>query len=386
MNAIFWKGVKMAQQEILLNGTRVAFDRGETIFQVAERHQIRIPSLCYLNGAAPTGACRICVVEVEGFRSLVASCSTPAVDGMIVRTDTPKVIASRREALELLLASGNHNCSIGSGRERDWSRFQLQAAVSDGFEALCPAWGDCRLQDLAYEYQVEGGKYPSTRITYPMETVNPLIVRDFSRCILCGRCVQACNEVQVNQAISFGYRGAAAKVIAGTDVPLKDSQCVFCGECIQVCPTGALVEKKARFSWRPWKNRKIRTTCPYCGVGCQLWLHVQEDRIVKVTGVEDGAPNQGRLCVKGRFGYDFIYSDERLKTPLIREGDDFREASWEEALDLVAAKFKQIIAESGPDALGGVSCARSINEDSYQMQKLFRGVFKTNNIDHCART
>jgi len=376
----------MTQASITINGTRLTFDSGQTILEVAEENQIPIPTLCYLKDATPTGACRICVVEVEGFRSLVASCSTPATDGMVVQTESPKVIASRRETLELLLASGNHNCSIGSGHEGDWSRFQIQAAATDGFEDLCPAWGDCRLQDLAYQYQVEGGKYPRTETRYPMETVNPLIVRDFSRCILCGRCVQACNEVQVNRAISFGYRGAAAKVVAGADVPLKDSQCVFCGECIQACPTGALVEKKARFTWRPWKNRKVRTTCPYCGVGCQLWLHVQEDRIVKVTGVENGAPNQGRLCVKGRFGYDFIYSDERLKSPLIREGDGFREASWDEALDLVAAKFKQIMEESGADAVAGVSCARSINEDSYQMQKLFRGVFKTNNIDHCART
>jgi formate dehydrogenase major subunit len=131
---------------------------------------------------------------------------------------------------------------------------------------------------------------------------------------------------------------------------------------------------------------KIRTTCPYCGVGCQQWLHVRDGRIVRVTAVEDAQPNQGRLCVKGRYGYDFIYSEERLKTPLIREGDRFREASWDEALDLVAGKCKQIIAESGPNALAGVSCARSINEDSYNMQKLFRAVFKTNNIDHCART
>jgi formate dehydrogenase major subunit len=386
VNATTLKGVDMAPEKITINGARLAFEPGDTIYQVAEKHQIRIPTLCYLKGASPTGACRICVVEVEGYRSLVASCSTPAVDGMILQTASPKVVASRRETLELLLASGNHNCSIGAGHHGDWSRIQLQAAESDGFDALCPAWGDCRLQDLAYEYQAQGGKYPRAASAYPMETVNPLIVRDFSRCILCGRCVQACNEIQVNRAISFGYRGAAAKVIAGSDVPLKDSQCVFCGECIQACPTGALVEKKARFTWRPWKNRKIRTTCPYCGVGCQLWLHVQADRIVKVTGVEDGAPNQGRLCVKGRFGYDFIYSDQRLKTPLIRDGGEFREASWDEALDRVAEKFKQIISESGPDALAGVSCARSINEDSYQMQKLFRGVFKTNNIDHCART
>lgn len=376
----------MAQGFISINGTRYAFETGQTLFQVAEANDIRIPSLCYLKGALPTGACRICVVEVKGYRTLAASCSTPAADGMEVLTESAEVVASRKETLELLLASGNHNCAVGSGWEGDWTGFQMQAAAADRFEALCPAWGDCRLQDLAYQYQVQGGKYPRSENHDPTETVNPLIVRDFSRCILCGRCVQACNEVQVNRAIGFGYRGTAAKVVAGADVPLKDSPCVFCGECVQACPTAALTEKKARFTWRPWKNRNVRTTCPYCGVGCQLWLHVQDDRIVKVTGVADGAPNKGRLCVKGRFGYDFIYSDERLKTPLVREGDGFREASWDEALDLVADKFQAIIAESGPDAVAGVSCARSINEDSYQMQKLFRGVFKTNNIDHCART
>jgi formate dehydrogenase major subunit len=213
-----------------------------------------------------------------------------------------------------------------------------------------------------------------------------MIIRDFSKCILCGKCVQACNEIQVNRAISFGYRGTDTKIIAEGDRPLANSDCVFCGECVQACPVGALIEKKSRFVWRPWETTKIRTTCPYCGVGCQLLLHVKEDKIVKVTGVEGAEPNQGRLCVKGRFGFDFIYSEERLKTPLIKENGQFREASWDEALDLVSNKFKEIIKKHGSDAVAGVSCARSINEDSYQMQKLFRAVFKTNNIDHCART
>jgi len=160
----------------------------------------------------------------------------------------------------------------------------------------------------------------------------------------------------------------------------------MCGQCVQVCPVGALTEKKASGLGRSWETEKIRTTCPYCGVGCQIHLHVRDGRIVKATGVEEAEPNHGRLCVKGRFGYDFIYSKERLTTPLIREGDGFREASWDEALDLVADRLKEIIAEHGPDSIAGVSCARSLNEDSYQMQKLFRAVFKTNNIDHCART
>ena len=377
----------MSEATLVLNGRTYSFAAGQTILEVAEANQIRIPTLCHLKGTTPTGACRICVVEVQGARTLLPACATPAAAGMKIETHSTKVIRARRELLELLLASGNHNCAAASGTREDWTDFQLRVIDEDASQDLCPVWGDCRLQELAYEYQVQGKKYDAAECSYPTELVNPLIVRDFSRCILCGRCVQACNEVQANHAISFGYRGAQSKIVAAGDRPLANSDCVFCGECIQACPVGALVEKKARYQWRPWKTQKVRTTCPYCGVGCQQLLHVQKGRIVKVTGVEDAEPNKGRLCVKGRFGYDFIYSKERLKTPLIRNADgSFREASWDEALDTVSANFTRIIRESGPDALAGVSCARSINEDSYQMQKLFRAVFKTNNIDHCART
>ena len=217
-------------------------------------------------------------------------------------------------------------------------------------------------------------------------TANPLIVRDFSRCILCGRCVQACNEVVVNRAISHGYRGSYSKIVTGGDNPYQQSECVYCGQCVEACPVGALTEKKAKGLGVPGRRRRSAPPAPTAALAASMWLHVKDDQIVKVTAVEDGAPNQGRLCVKGRFGYDFIYSEERLKTPLIKENGDFREASWDEALDLVAAKFKEIIEKHGPDAIAGVSCARSINEDSYQMQKLFRAVVGTNNIDHCART
>jgi len=376
----------MNEQQITINGRNLTFTPGQTILEAAEANAIWIPTLCYLKGATPTGTCRICVVEVKGRPTLVTACSTPAEAGMDVLTESPRVVASRKESLALLLASGNHNCAVHGGEPTNWTAFQLSVQSHENTSELCPAWGDCELQHLAYRYQVSGEKFPATPARYPMETVNPFIVRDFSRCILCGRCVQACNEVQVNNAISFGYRGAESKIVAAGDRPLKDSDCVFCGECVQACPVGALVEKDARYDWRPWEVKKTRTTCSYCGVGCQIDLHVKNNKVIKVTGAEDTPPNQGSLCVKGRFGFDFIYSEERLKTPLIKEDGRFREASWTEALDLVADKFKEIIERDGPHALAGVSCARSINEDSYQMQKLFRAVFKTNNIDHCART
>ncbi len=370
---------------IVINGNELPIEPGETILDVARRGDIDIPTLCHLKGTTPTGACRICVVEVKGARTLLPACSTPVVPNMVVRTESPDVVSSRKEILRLMLSSGNHNCAVRGRDDSDWTQFQLGVEKDDGSEELCPVWGDCRLQDLAYRYQVTGEGFQGTPARYPMETVNPFIVRDFSRCILCGRCIQACNEVQVNNAISFGYRGAATKIIAAGDRPLKDSDCVFCGECVQVCPVGALVEKDVRYHVRPWETQQVRTTCSYCGVGCQMYLHVRDNRVVKVSGVEGEAPNQGSLCVKGRFGFDFIGSDQRLTDPLIKENGAFRKATWEEAIDLVAGKLKSIRDTHGGDSIGVFTSARITNEENYIAHKFTRAVLKTNNIDHCAR-
>jgi predicted molibdopterin-dependent oxidoreductase YjgC len=218
-----------------------------------------------------------------------------------------------------------------------------------------------------------------------METVNPFIVRDFSRCILCGRCVQACRDIQVNNAIEFGYQSSKTKIIASGDRPLKDSDCVFCGECLRVCPVGALVEKDARYRVRPWETTHVNTTCSYCGVGCQIQLHVKDDKVVSVSGMPDTPPNDGSLCVKGRFGFDFISSSERLTKPLIRKKGKLKEASWDEALDLVADTLGQIKTEYGSDSIGFLTSARVTNEENYIANKFTRAVLKTNNIDHCAR-
>ncbi len=352
----------MDEMKITMNGQQIPFNAGDTILEAASSAGINIPTLCHLKESTPTGACRVCLVEVEGARSLVASCAAPAEKGMVIQTESNEVIKARKSIISLMLASGNHNDCM-----------------------LCPVSGDCRLQELAFRYKVKSA-FPETKKPYPTEAVNPLIIRNFSKCILCGRCVQSCKEVQVNNAIDFGYRGSDTKIVAAGDRPLKDSDCVFCGECLQACPVGAIVAKDAYFKPRLCDTEKVRTTCPYCGVGCQQTLHVHDGKIIQVSGAAGAEPNHGRLCVKGRFGYEFIYAEDRLKTPLIKKDGEFHEASWDEALDLIADKFKAIIKEDGPDALAGVSCARSINEDSYQMQKLFRGVLRTNNIDHCART
>ena len=370
-----------------INGKEVSFEPGQTILEVSQANGIRIPTLCYLAHTQAHGVCRVCVVEVAGADRLLPSCETPAAPGMEVQTDNPRVREARKSILEMLVTSGEHNCVVMDLPREHWTDFQIHTMSKPWHDKLCPAHGDCRLQDLVVEYGVTVQDYEPPLKEYPLDDSHPVIVRDFSRCIQCGRCVAACNEVQVNLAIKAPWGPRKDNTPAGGWFPVADyDQCTHCGECVQACPVGALFEKKAYGLAQPNETKKVRTTCPYCGVGCQLWLHVKDQRIVRVTGVEDGSPNKGRLCVKGRFGYDFIHSDERLTKPLIREGETFREASWDEALDLVATKFTEIKEKHGPDALAGVSCARSINEDSYNMQKLFRAVIGTNNIDHCART
>ncbi len=370
----------MPENIITIDGRQLEFEAEETILEVARRNGIFIPTLCHIKGARPTGACRICVVAVEGARTFLPACATPAAPKMVVHTHSPSVIEARRVIIALLLQSGNHNCAISTNRSQDWTSFQQQVADYDQSGDLCPAHSACNLQAYAYRYQVDTTGLVRATTDYPMEMASPLIVRDFSRCILCGRCVEACNTIQVNNAIAHGFRGARAKIVAMGNDNLQRSDCVFCGECIQACPVAALVETKSRYKIRPWEARHVRTTCHYCGVGCQLDLHIKDDKIMKVTGVEDARPNQGRLCVKGRFGYDFVQSPDRLTVPKIREDGKLRDASWDEALDLIATKIREVVHTDGPDAVAGICSAKSTNEALYLMQKLFRTGIGTNNL------
>ena len=355
-------GENTMNKSIFIDGMEFIFDGTKTVLQIARENDIYIPSLCYHPKIGPASLCRICVVEIEGTGNLQTACALMPSDGMKISTDSKRVIDARKIVVNLLLSNGNHNC------------------------ISCEVNGDCELQEAAYRLGIEVPAFIVEEHEEKDES-SAFIIRDLNKCIKCGRCIEGCNRLVVNEVLDFGYRSGHSRVICDEDKPMGDSTCVQCGECVQLCPVGALIEKKGVGKARAWETRKVRTTCPYCGVGCQQELHMKGERIVRITGVDGAKPNDGHLCVKGRYGYDFIYSSERLTTPLIKDGNGmFQEATWDEALDFVADKFKQIIKESGPDAIAGVSCARSINEDSYNMQKLFRSAIGTNNIDHCART
>lgn len=347
---------------ITIDGREVTAHPEQTILEVARENGIFIPTLCQYADTTNVGACRVCVVEVEKARSLVASCCMPVSAGMVVRTDTKAVRDAQRMIVELLWASGDHNCLV------------------------CEKNGNCELQDLVYWLGIEKPRFSIEPPGYEIEKTNSMIVRDLNKCVLCGRCVRACNEIQVNEVLDFSLRGSRAKVGPAFDTDYIASECYFCGECVDACPVGAITFAQARFGGRPWEMEKVRTTCTYCGVGCQLDLNINKGKIVKVTGNRDyGPPNQGSLCIKGRFAMDFVQNPDRLQRPLIRKNGELIEATWEEAYDLIARNFSAIKKKHGPDSIAGLASARCTNEENYLFQKFMRAVIGTNNVDHCAR-
>ncbi len=349
---------------ITINGKIVEAQEGQTVLEAAKDAGIYIPSLCYHPKTGPAGKCRACVVEIEGMSGLETSCTVLVRDGLKVITNSEKVLAAQRLVVDLLLSSGKHDC------------------------VSCEQNGCCELQDAAYYLGIEHPTLVLSNEEYEIDDSSEFIYRDNSKCIKCGRCIAGCNTQVVNEVLDFAYRGSTMKVVCDDGKSMGSSNCVQCGECIQLCPVGAIIDKLARGKGRSWELSKVETVCPYCGVGCKITLHIdrKKNKIVKVTGVEDGPANDGMLCVKGRFGMDFVSSEERLTTPLIKDKNgDFQEATWEEAISLVTGKFKEIKKEFGPDALGGFSSAKVTNEENFVFQKFFRKEVGTNNIDHCAR-
>ncbi|WP_046863211.1 formate dehydrogenase subunit alpha [Microvirga massiliensis] len=362
-----------------LNGKEVEAHPGETIWQVAQRYDTEIPHLCYSHkpGYRPDGNCRACVVEIEGERVLAASCVRKPAPGMKVNTASERAQASQKLVFELLVADQPERTDAHDPDSRFWN------------------WAD--------RIEVTESRFPA--VARPSKTVDfshPAMAVQLDACIHCTLCVRACREVQVNDVIGMASRGHLEKIIFDFDDPMGDSTCVACGECVQACPTGALmpatlVDEAGRYTNAP--DREVESVCPYCGVGCQLTYQIKNDRIVAVQG-RDGPANQNRLCVKGRFGFDYVHHSDRLTVPLIRkEGvpksdvatdplnplTHFREATWEEALERAAGGLKRIRDERGGGALAGFGSAKGSNEEAYLFQKLVRTGFGTNNVDHCTR-
>jgi len=337
---------------LTIDGQEVEARRGVTVLEAAQAAGIYIPTLCSDPDLEPYGACRLCIVEIEGMRGLPPACTTPAADGMVVHTETPAVNKVRHTTVELLIADHPSDC------------------------LTCPKNQQCDLQKVAAYLGVTQQRFRKTTRLLPIDTSNPFFDRDLNYCILCGKCVRICDEVLGVGAITLAFRGYASKVATFDDGLLLDSNCVSCGECVAHCPVGALAVKDAKPP-----TREVATTCPYCGVGCGIYLGIRHEQVIGVRGNREGV-NKGSLCVKGRFGIaEFIHHPERLTTPLIRRNGELTEASWDEALDLVASK----LAKYSPDEVAVVSSAKCTNEENYVIQKLARVVLGTNNVDHCAR-
>ena len=345
--------------EIILDGKEYKVEKDTTILQACQSAGIEIPTLCYDERLNPSGSCRLCLVEVEGAKALVTACSTIVRDKMVINTRNEKINSARRDNLDLLLSNHPLEC------------------------LNCDKSGQCKLQDYSYEYGIEVGSYLGEQRDPRIDATNNFYTYDARKCILCGLCVRVCSELQGTDAIGLENRGFEAIVTTPFNEGLANSKCVSCGNCVSVCPVGALLPK-SKTKARIWDTEAVRTTCSYCGVGCQMDLLVSKDHVVGVKPALDQF-NKGLLCVKGKFGYNFISHPDRLKTPLIKRNGVFEEATWEEAYKLISEKVLEIKAEKGAEAFAGLSSARCTNEENYLFQKLFRGVIGTNNVDHCAR-
>ena len=343
--------------QIIIDGKTIEAAEGETLLSAARRNRILIPTLCYMEKLLPIGACRLCIVEVEGYEKPVTACTTKAVEGMVVQTNTPQLRAMRKEILSLILLTHPIDCT------------------------LCDIGGKCLLENLLKEYQVE---VPARRIAVaraeevPYST--PAIIYRPDRCISCSRCVRACREVVGRSVLDLAGNGIGTKMQV-----VAPDRCISCGECLSVCPVGALTDTGNSAGENKEKVKKISTICAYCGVGCSFELNVLDNKVVRVTTNEFVGTNRGSLCVKGRFGYTYVNSPDRLTTPYIKKRGVLTEASWDEALNYVAERLKTIKAKFGPDSIAGLTSAKCTNEDNYVFQKFMRAGIGTNNVDHCAR-
>jgi NADH-quinone oxidoreductase subunit G len=345
----------MVNQTIKLKIDDIAVEvgKGKTILEAAQSVGIGIPTLCHDRRLIPFGACRLCVIQQRGKSELLPACFTPAKDGMEIVTHSPEILESRRLQLQFILLNHPMICP------------------------RCEREGECALQRLVYEYGVEETLYPWERISFPSDDRSPLLQRDSDKCILCGRCVRICDEVQGVGELSFSKRGI--KTVIDTDFH-RPLQCEFCGQCMDTCPVGAITSNRFDYTVKTWELEETTTPCPYCACGCSLTIGSKNGQIRRVFSDSEKGPSDGNLCVKGRFGWDFVDHPERIKTPLLRANGAFKEASWEEALRYVAEKLETIKDHYGPESVAGITSSRLTNEEYHLLQKLFRKAIGTSQI------
>ena len=371
--------------KLTINDQLIEANAGQSVLEVARASGITIPTLCYHKDLSPVGSCRLCLVEVEGARVPQAACGLAAREGMVVRTETPALVRDRRTILELLLAN-YQDAGYADDGDTEFMRWVRH------YDARRPAE-----TPLRFQRKVNGDP-------------NPFVWVDLNKCILCTRCVRACAEVQGRFVWRTSQRGASTQVVAGLDTTMLKARCESCGACVAYCPTGALDNKMSVEAGKP--DKVVTTTCTYCGVGCQFDLNVKDNRLIRVTSNPNAPVNGMHLCVKGRYGYDFVHHPDRLTRPKVRryllEGKakneirdwrleiqspvsnlqspmDWVETDWETALNITARKLREARDTFGPDSVGVLTSAKCLNEENYLMNKFARQVLGTNNIDHCAR-
>jgi formate dehydrogenase major subunit len=353
-----------ATVDVEIDGHHVQVAEGTSVMRAAALAGIDIPKLCATDSLEPFGSCRLCLVEVEGGRGTPASCTTPVAPGMRVRTQTPKLAKLRNGVMELYISDHPLDC------------------------LTCSANGDCELQDMAGVVGLREVRYGfdgENHLDAPKDTSNPYFDFDASKCIACSRCVRACGEVQGTFALTIEGRGFDSKVAAGAGESFMESECVSCGACVQACPTATLQERSVVQLGMP--TRSVLTTCAYCGVGCSFKAELRGDEVVRMVPYKDGGANEGHSCVKGRFAFGYATHPDRVMKPMLRERitDPWREVEWDEAINHVAQRLRDIQARHGVGAIGGITSSRCTNEEVYVVQKMVRAAFGNNNVDTCAR-
>ncbi|GAC1526850.1 MAG: formate dehydrogenase subunit alpha [Ramlibacter sp.] len=347
-----------------IDGAAVTVPKGTSLMRAAVEAGINVPKLCATDSVEPFGSCRLCLVEIEGRKGFPASCTTPAEPGMKVRTQTPRLQDLRKGVMELYISDHPLDC------------------------LTCSANGNCELQDMAGVTGLRNVRYGfkgANHIESKKDESNPYFTYDPSKCIVCSRCVRACEETQGTFALTISGRGFDSRVSPGQDQPFMDSECVSCGACVEACPTATLQEKSVIELGQP--EHSVITTCAYCGVGCGFKAEMKGTQVVRMVPWKDGKANEGHSCIKGRFAWGYATHQDRITSPMIRKSiqDPWREVSWEEAIGHAASEFKRIQAQHGKDSVGGITSSRCTNEETYLVQKLIRTAFGNNNVDTCAR-